>query len=259
MPDQCAAAFTRFDLQQHESLFLAHLRERCPLNRTRVKDRSGERGPAKIVPEHLMPVDVARKNGGEIGGQFGASDDVGRVPEREVGWAHRSPLHTMVHAEEADLGFRSMPLGLVQSGREPFANPATLIGEADQGHSNPPDLHHHGLRPMKDMQVGMERESGMGDPGSLVIPGHHEDRNACFGDRHQGAEGLEDQGRRDPRAVEYVSAVDDQIDVPCQGRLQGPLMVGEEVMPPPPPLHPRAGGEVESEVGVRQEENPYRT
>jgi len=54
-----------------------------------------------------------------------------------------------------------------------------------------------------------------------------------------------------------VAAVDHCVHVARQGRRERPLEAGEEVVAPAAALHARPRGEVEAEVGVRDEEDPH--
>jgi len=88
-----------------------------------------------------------------------------------------------------------------------------------------------------------------------VVPRDDEDWDTGLGDLTERLQRLERQGCRNPRAVEDVSSVHDQVDIPCPGGSQSPLVVGKEIVAPAPSVDPGTGGQVEPQVGVGQEED----
>ena len=59
--------------------------------------------------------------------------------------------------------------------------------------------------------------------------------------------------------MEQVAAVDDEVDLAGEGRGEGALVAGQEVLPPTPSLDARAQGVVEAHVGVAEQQQPHWT
>ena len=252
--DQPSAVATGLHLQQHETLVLVHLREGRAFHRARIEHRGVQRASLEIPPQHLVTVDVSRQNRGKVRGQIRAPDDVRRSPEGVVGRSHTSPLHAVVHAQEAHIGLFTPPTRLLQHLREVLANAPPLAGEAGQGHACVPRLDHDRLGTTKNVQLRVHREAVVGDPGPLVVSRYHENRNTAVGDLEQRPERLKDQGWGYLGAVEDIASMDDQVHLSRPGRCQGPFVVRQKIVPPPPTLYPGVGRQVEAQVGIGQEE-----
>jgi hypothetical protein len=158
-----------------------------------------------------------------------------------------------VHAEEAEVGALKAPSRLFQHLGEVIPDPVPMIGESGDGNSFAPNIYRHGLRATEHVEVSVPREPVVGNPGSLVVSGHEENRHSRLGYLQDRLECLEDQGRVYSGVVEEVPAVNHQVHLTGFGSFEGPAVIGKEVGAPPPPLHARSGGEVEAEVGVGQE------
>jgi hypothetical protein len=57
--------------------------------------------------------------------------------------------------------------------------------------------------------------------------------------------------------MKHVTPVHDEVYLPSQGRCQGDPMVREEIVAPAPPFHAGPKREIESQVGVCQEQYAY--
>lgn len=57
-------------------------------------------------------------------------------------------------------------------------------------------------------------------------------------------------------AEEHIAAVQQQIDLLLQRRLQGLEIVGQEIIAPAPALHARPQGCIQPEMGVGQKQQP---
>jgi len=111
---------------------------------------------------------------------------------------------------------------------------------------------------VEDVQIGMSREQGSGDLRPLVVAWHQEHGHAEVGHPSQGLEGRLHQAGRHPAAVEEVTAVDHHVDLAGHGRRKGRLVVGHEVVAPPPTLNPGPSGQVEADVGVGNKEDAHK-
>lgn len=65
-----------------------------------------------------------------------------------------------------------------------------------------------------------------------AFPGHAPER----------LEGLPDDAGRRPGSVEHVAAMNDEVDLAVEGWLEGGGVIGQEVMPAPPPGYARPAG-----------------
>jgi hypothetical protein len=207
--------------------------------------------------EHLVAVDVAGEHGGDVLRQVGAPDHVRAVAEGVVSRPAGRPLHALVDAEQPQLGGRLVAAGGLEERSEARAD-VGLVREPGEGHPQAPGLEPDGARLVEHVEALLHREERKRQARPLVVPGHEEHGDAGGGDAAERRErGLGEPGRH-AAPVEEVAAVDHRIDLPRERRLERLREAAEEVLPAPAPLHPRAQGQVEAEVGVREEEDPHR-
>jgi hypothetical protein len=88
-----------------------------------------------------------------------------------------------------------------------------------------------------------------------VVSRDDEDRNASVGHPAEGLERLIRECRDDPRSIEDVTGVHDDVDLARERRLERGGVVGEEVVTTPASLDPWPNWEVEAEVRVGEQEN----
>jgi hypothetical protein len=96
----------------------------------------------------------------------------------------------------------------------------------------------------------------MRDAAALMVARHHEDRYTMIGHLPQGLEGLPGDAAWRFRAVEYVAAVDDEVDFSRKRRPERSRVVGQEVVPATAPIDPWVQRQVEADVRVRKQQNP---
>ena len=126
------------------------------------------------------------------------------------------------------------------------------------GQRNAPATHggDEGSWLVKQVNAGMLREAEVRNAPALVIPRHHEHRNAPVGDARQWLEGLIGKAGGGPGAIEDVAAVHHDVDLSGERRRQRGRIVGEEIVAtattPDACLH----RQVEAEVRVGKQENP---
>jgi len=250
---QSPSVGSRFRLQQHVAFLFILLSEGCPLNRPRIEDGRGQGASVQVLPQNLVTVDVSREDCSETSGKVGTPNHVGSISECEVDGAAGGSLNTMVHTEEPEVGRVLVPACRLKDLGESVSDLTPLIRKARHGHLHAPDMVNDGSGATEDMEVGVASQSIVGNARSLMVSGHHEDRHAGFGDLNKGAERLEHEGRRHSRPMKKVAAMDHQIHFPSLGRIQGEMVVGQEVMTPPAPHDSGAHGEVEAEVGIGNE------
>jgi hypothetical protein len=89
-----------------------------------------------------------------------------------------------------------------------------------------------------------------------VIAWHDEHGDSHFGDLLQGFKRSEYELLRNPTSVEKVSTVYNEVDFSAEGWRKSKSEVIEEIMPSSPTADPGSQREIESEVGISQEENP---
>jgi hypothetical protein len=161
----------------------------------------------------------------------------------------------MVKAEEAQVGLLTTPTRVLQNLWEAFSNPTAFIGESGDGHPDVSRQYHLRFGAAEYVDVRMGGETIMGNPGSLMVSRHNEDWDARLSDLNQRTECLINQGRGHSRAVEDVPPVYHQVDLSGLCRRQGPFVIRQEVVPPPPPLHSLLRRQVEAKVGVGQQQD----
>jgi hypothetical protein len=101
----------------------------------------------------------------------------------------------------------------------------------------------------------MLREANVWKSAALVIAGDDEDGYASVRDTRQRLERLIGKARYRARSVEHVPAMHDQIHFSRERGAEGRGVVGEEVMPAPPPLDPWPNGKVEAKVRIGEEKD----
>jgi hypothetical protein len=85
----------------------------------------------------------------------------------------------------------------------------------------------------------MRREPRVRQPRPLVIPRDDEHRNATLRDATERLERLIRDAWRNPRPVEDIAGVHNEIDLSSQRGLERRPVVRQEVVPPTAPAHPR--------------------
>ena len=84
---------------------------------------------------------------------------------------------------------------------------------------------------------------------------HQDNRHTRVSSFEERLQRLHHQPRWHLTAVEQITTVDHQIDLPPQRRFKGETGVGKKVRPTPPLLHPGSQRHVKPEVGVGQEQD----
>jgi hypothetical protein len=108
---------------------------------------------------------------------------------------------------------------------------------------------------VKKMDAGVRGQMAVGDGRAFMIAGHQVDRHAAVGDLFERLKGHFDQAGRHLAAVQNIAAVDNGLYLPLQRRRQGSLKIGEKVRAPSAPFDARAKGQVETQVGVSDQQD----
>jgi hypothetical protein len=108
---------------------------------------------------------------------------------------------------------------------------------------------------MEDVEVRVGCQVDVGDPGSLVVTWDDQDRDPGLRYLEQRAEGLKNEGSRNPGPVEEISGVYHQVHSSSFGWFQGSLMARLKVVATPAALDASPGREVETQMGVGQEKD----
>jgi hypothetical protein len=245
------------ELDHHEPLRLASLRQRRALHRPRVHHGRGQRCPTQVPRQNLVSVDMAGEDRGESRGDVRRTDHVATGREGEVRRPHCRPLHALVHAQNLHRPARRAPARPAQQATEPVPDP-TVEREPDEAYTRPPDRQLHRPGPVENVDPRVSQETRVRDPGPLVVPRHQEHRHASLRHAHQRLEALIGQTRLDLRPVEQVPAVHHQVHRPRHGRLQRRLVVRLEVAPAPAAPDPGPRREVEAQVRVGKEQDADR-
>ena len=177
------------------------------------------------------------------------------LPGGEIGRAHGCALDTLVHAQQSHRrGDVSVASGLDEVA-EFRPHVVTLRREPGQRHADTPHLDDECARRVEQVYAGVMREPQVRNAPALVVAGNDKDRHPAIGDSREGLERLPRDAGWHAGPVEYVSPVHHQVDVTVECALQRSVVVGEEIVTPPPALDSRAHRQVEAEVRIGEEED----
>ena len=202
-----------------------------------------------------MPVNVAGEHGGEVWRHVGMADHVLRRRESEVRRPHGRAFRGLVHAQHARRRGVRLPVGVGDQVRELRADVAALARKSGERERRATCIDDERSRTVEDVDVRMRDEAGVREERALVISGNDEYRHPPLGDATQRLERLVCQRWHDRRPVEHVSAMNHDVDLAVEGRLERGRVGGEKVMAAAPPLDARPHGKVEPEVGVGHEQD----
>ena len=197
-----------------------------------------------------MAVNVSGYDDRELRREVPGSDHIGGTPEHVVRGPDPGSFDAVVYAEDADIRVDLVPVRCRDQAGEPIPYAPSYEGKAGDSHPLAPDVDGHRARPIEDVKARMPGTTHMWDPRAFVIPGHHEHGSAFPRDAMQGAERLVDQRGDRPGSMEYVSPVDEKVDVPLQGALGHSIVVGLEIVPPSTASDAGTNGEIEAEMAV---------
>jgi len=204
-----------------------------------------------------MPVNVPRQHGRKTAGKVAAPDDIRGGSEHVVRRTNRRSLDALVKTEHADVGIDQGVFRGGQQVREPRTHVVTLGWKPRYRDASTAHLGHERPWSVEDMNVRMLGEPQVRYATALVVARNNEDRNASIRDASERLERLPHHAARRPGAIEHVAAVDNQVDLTGERRLQRSLIIGLEVMTAPPPIHTRIYRQVETEVRVGEQQDPH--
>ena len=202
-----------------------------------------------------MAMDVARQDSREANGDVAPANDVGGSGEGEVVRPDRRAFDTLVNAQEFRVGVDSAPPRGFDEVDELCANVMSLGRKSSDGQSAPANVERERPRSIEQVDTRVLSEPDLRNASAFVIPGDDEDRNASVGDASQWLECLPCDARGRARAIENIAAVDDDVDVTVECRLECGRVIREKVMSAPASLDARPRRQVEAEVGVSEEED----
>ena len=200
-----------------------------------------------------MAVDVAREHRREPGGDRAPGDHVEPGTEDEPRRADSGPLERLVRAQQTHVARPGG--GSREQVRERRRDTVALAREAGDDDRHAAHVEDEGARAVEDVQVGVRRQQGIRQTRPFVIARHQQHRHAAIGDRQQRLQRRRRQAARDPTAEQEVAAVHNEVDVAATRGREGEVEVGEEVGAAPRARDPRPLGQVEAEVGVRNEQD----
>lgn len=93
------------------------------------------------------------------------------------------------------------------------------------------------------------------DLRSFMIAGHDENRNARVGDTHHRLHGHLNQRSRNTAAVEQIPRMYHNVNFMTKSTVKRGFEVGEEIWASPTPLDPGTKGQVEAQMGIRNEQD----
>ena len=153
------------------------------------------------------------------------------------------------------MGVDFPPSRCVDEVGELCAHVVSFRRKTGDGETNATNVGHVRARAIEDVDSRMLCESDLRNATAFVIAGDDEDRDAFVGNAGEWLECLPGDARRWTRAVEYVTAVNDEIDVAVERGLQRRRVVCEKIMAAPASLDARPRRQVEAEVGVSEKED----
>jgi len=239
----------------HESLGLVDLGERRSLDRTGIEHRRGDRASIEISGENLVPVDVSGEDGAESAGDVTQTNHIVGGRECVIRRPDGRALDAVMHAKNQRTVAMLAPTGLAQQLRKAGAHVVTRIGKAGERNALPTHVEDERLGTVEHVNVGMRHEPRVRDSRSLMVARDDQHRHAALGDPAQRLERpIRDLFRRG-RSIENVSAVDDDVDLSAQSRLERGVVVREEIIASTAPLYARAHRRIEAEVRISEEED----
>jgi hypothetical protein len=204
-----------------------------------------------------MPVKVPGQDGRKTAGNLAAPNDVCGGGEHVVRRTNGRSLDALVKTEHADVGIDHGVFRGGQQVREPRPHVVTLGWKPGYRDASTAHLRYERPRSVEDMNARMLGEPQVRYATALVVARNNEDRNASVCNVSQRLERLPHHAARRPGAIEHVAAVNDQVDLSHERRLQRSLIVGLEVMTATPAIDTRIHGQVEAEVRVGEQQDPY--
>src|SRR5262245_43929539 len=127
LPANVAVAFALLDAHDHEALGLPGFGERRPFDRARIEDGSREASAREISSQYLMPVDVSRKHGREVGREFRYANHIRGRREGEVARTNGCAFDAMVKTHQANGSVVLAPPGFVEQTREALTCVPSLV------------------------------------------------------------------------------------------------------------------------------------
>ena len=109
---------------------------------------------------------------------------------------------------------------------------------------------------MEDMKSGVIPEQRKWKGRALVVAGNDQKWNTFSSNLENSVDRELSQARLDSASEKNVTAVENNIDLTPKRRLEGCFETPPEIRPPPASSRAGSGRHVESEVGIRKEENP---
>jgi hypothetical protein len=91
--------------------------------------------------------------------------------------------------------------------------------------------------------------------GPFMVPGNDENRDVHICYFQEGFISLIDNRRGDFASEKKVPSMNDQVDLPFQGKIQDIVVIGEEVLTPPPTVYSWTNGEIKSQMGIGEKED----
>ena len=203
-------------------------------------------------------MDVARQHRREVAWYIGGANDVGCGGKGVVRGADRCAFDALVNAQQPMAGAHIGESCAGHQVRKPGAHGVAFGWKAGQRHAGVPDFHDEGSRTVEDMDPRMLCEPEVRDTATLVIARNDKHGHAAIGDSRQWLERLPDDVGGRSRSVEYIPAVDHDVHLACQRRMERRGIVCQEVVASPPADDARIDREVEAQVRVRDEQDPDR-
>jgi hypothetical protein len=158
-------------------------------------------------------------------------------------------------AEDSRVGVCRSPASCRQEVDELRANVVTFRWKSCDSQSHASHVHRERARAIEEVNAGMLREPDLRYAAALVVARHDEHRDPAVRHARERLERLPRDTRRYPRAIEDITTMDDNVHLARERWRQRCGVVREEVVSATAPLDAGPGRQVETQVGVGEEEN----
>jgi hypothetical protein len=150
------------------------------------------------------------------------------------------------------------PSGTFDEAAETVAHVIALARETGHRDVDSADVQWNRPWTVKEMDTGMRGQKRVRNRRALVVSRYDDHRHSGVGDALERLERAHHQSRFDAAPEEDVAAVNHEIDLTSNGRLQGELIRFEKILASTTAIRARPLGKIESEMRVGDEQGADR-
>jgi hypothetical protein len=195
-------------------------------------------------------VDVATEDRRDAGRYIASPDDVGAGAKGIA--LDPCPLDRLVKTQETDVGIGIKHTTFGDKRLESIPVVA-FAGEATEGQPDSVEFELHRPRSVQHVQVFVARQQRVRQRRTFVVAGHHHYGHSNVSNLEQRLQGSLHQPGRHLAPIEQIAAVNHQVHLASQRRLEGETGIGEKVGPASPFLDSGLRRQVESEMRIGQQ------